>query len=218
MSIQIDQLPLGAIQTNCYIVGDSQSNEAIIIDPAADPRQIMAVVQERSYSVKLILATHTHWDHVLASYPIKESTGAPFRLHAEGLPQHQMLMQRAAYWNVPSPYPPAEVDSFIEHGEIITLGRMHLEARYTPGHSPGHLTFVMHREKVAFVGDCVFKDGFGRTDFPGCSAEALRQSILEQILTLPEDYLLLSGHGERTTVGREKNESAALAYFLNYRI
>jgi glyoxylase-like metal-dependent hydrolase (beta-lactamase superfamily II) len=216
MTIQIDQLPLGMIQTNCYIVGETDTGDAIIIDPAAEGDRILAHVQERGYTIKEILVTHTHFDHIIAGHAVKAGTGAPFRLHKDGLPQLKSLPQQMAAFGFPMSDPPAEPDGFIEHGDIIEVGAMRLEARFTPGHSPGHLTFVMSEHKIAFVGDCIFRDGFGRTDLPGADAATLKKSIVEEILTLPDDFTLLSGHGPQTTVGREKSESAMLAQLLQF--
>lgn len=215
MTIQIDQLALGALQTNCYLVGDSSSGDALIIDPSAEEARILAQVQERGYTVREILITHTHFDHILASLPVQQATGASVRLHKDSLAQMQIMRQRAAAMGLPSPDGAAEPTSFLEHGDIVSVGPIHLEARFTPGHSPGHLSFVMHEQRVAFVGDAIFYEGFGRTDLPGADAATLKHSIVSQILSLPDDFTLLSGHGPATTVGREKYESAALAYLLN---
>ena len=214
MTIQIDLLPLGMIQTNCYIVGDSDTGDAIIIDPAAEGDRILAHVKERGYTVREILITHTHFDHILAGHAVQVGTDAPFRLHKEGLPQLKTLPQQMASFGIPMSDPPAEPDGYIEHGDMIEVGIMRLEARFTPGHSPGHLIFVMKEQKVAFVGDCIFRDGFGRTDLPGADAATLKKSVTEEILTLPDDFTLLSGHGPQTTVGREKSESVMLAQLL----
>jgi glyoxylase-like metal-dependent hydrolase (beta-lactamase superfamily II) len=162
------------------------------------------------------LATHTHFDHIIASYAVKAGTGAPFRLHKDGLPQLQSLPQQMASFGFPMSDPPAEADAFLENGDVIEVGDMRLEARYTPGHSPGHLMFVMAAQKVAFVGDCIFRDGYGRTDLPGADTATLKKSITEEILTLPNEFTLLSGHGAQTTVGREKSESVMLAQLLQF--
>jgi glyoxylase-like metal-dependent hydrolase (beta-lactamase superfamily II) len=204
------------IQTNCYIVGDSESGDALIIDPSAEADRILAQVKERGYTVRQILVTHAHFDHIIAGYAVKAGTNAPFRLHKDGVPQLKSLPQQMAAFGFPMSDPPAEPDSFIEHGDIIEVGEMRLEARYTPGHCPGHLTFVMKAQKVAFVGDCIFRDGFGRTDLPGADTATLKKSIEEEILTLPDDFTLLSGHGPQTTVGRERSQSVMLAQLLQF--
>jgi len=214
MRIQIGQIPLGALQTNCYLLGDTETKEAIIIDPAADGARIMEHVALQGYTVRLILATHTHFDHVLASHHVKAASGAPFWLHAEGLEQLQAMQSRAQLFGIPADDPPATPDHFIADKEIIEIGAMRLEARYTPGHSPGHLIFVMHAEQVAFVGDCVFYGGIGRTDLPGGSAARLRQSIEEEILPLDDAFTLCTGHGGVTSLGRERRENMFLADLL----
>lgn len=215
MPLQIIQLPLGAIQTNCYIVGDPDTKDAVIIDPSAQAEVILDKVNEYEFTVREILATHTHFDHILASHPVKEATGAPFRLHQDGLEQLRDVPQRMKMFGFDVPDEIAEPDNFIEHGDVVAVGEMQFEARFTPGHSPGHLIFIMREQNVAFVGDAIFRDGFGRTDLPGGDAALLKDSIVREILTLPDDMLLLTGHGAQTTVGREKMESAALAYLLN---
>jgi glyoxylase-like metal-dependent hydrolase (beta-lactamase superfamily II) len=212
--LQIEMLSLGMLQTNCYIVGDSDSREAIIVDPSDEPQQILAKVREGGYQVGQMIATHAHFDHVLAIEPVKLALNVPFRLHADEVAQLQSATQLALLFGVPAQYSPAQHDGLIEHGEIIQVGRYQLEARFTPGHSPGHLIFVCHSENVALVGDTLFKDGFGRTDLPGGNAKVLRHSIVEEILSLPDDMILYSGHGPQTTVGREKQHSAMLRYLL----
>ncbi|HLA45857.1 MAG TPA: MBL fold metallo-hydrolase, partial [Aggregatilineales bacterium] len=156
MPVQILQLPLGMLQTNCYIAADSDTNDAVIIDPSAEADVILREVQERGYIVREILATHTHFDHVIAAAAVIEATGAPFRMHRDGLEQLRTLDSRAAFFGIQVDASPPEPDSFIEHGDTVEVASIRLEARFTPGHSPGHLTFVFHEGRIAFVGDCVF--------------------------------------------------------------
>lgn len=212
--IQIDMLPLGLAVTNCYIVGNPETKAAIIIDPAADAPTILAKVAERGYQVELILATHTHFDHVLAVGAVRQALDVPFAMHAEGLEQLRTLPARAAFFGLGGLATPPDPDRFIEDGEVIKAAGFQLEARFTPGHSPGHLIFVLHEQRLAFVGDCVFQDSIGRTDLPGSDAKVLKQSIETQILPLPDDYQLLSGHGPVTTLGRERAQNYVLAHLL----
>lgn len=214
MSIRIDQLSLGWLQTNCYILGNPQTRQAILIDPADQADVILNKLAERDYTVALILATHTHFDHILASKAVKAATGAPFRLHQEGVAQLRGMAQLAGMFGIPVPEAAAEPDSFIEDGEIIEAAGFSLEARYTPGHSPGHLTFVLHANQVAFVGDCIFKFGVGAINLPGADVMQLKHSIEQNILTLPDDYTLLSGHGPRTTIAAVQAENPVLAELL----
>ena len=214
MPVQIDLMPLGMLQTNCYVVGDTDQREAVIIDPSGDAPAILAQIKQRDYTVREILITHTHFDHVLALAEVKAATGAPIAMHPDGLDQLRNLSRIAAMYGIPYDGDTPDPDRDIAHGDVIEFGGIRLEARFTPGHSPGHITFVMAAQKIAFVGDCIFNNGFGRTDLPGSDEATLRQSIVEQILTLPDDFSLCSGHGPVTTVGQEKMHSAPLAYLL----
>jgi glyoxylase-like metal-dependent hydrolase (beta-lactamase superfamily II) len=216
MSLRIAQLSLGALQTNCYIVGDSITGDAVIIDPAAEAEVILAKVKEYGYNVREILITHAHFDHVIASKPVKEALNIPMRIHQKEVEQLQTMTQRARLFGIQVSDEAAEPDAFVEHGDKLSLGSLRFEVRFTPGHSPGHVTFVLPDYKVAFVGDCIFNNGIGRTDLPGADASTLKKSIVEQILTLGDNFTLCPGHGPTTTVGNEKVHSINLAYLLKF--
>jgi glyoxylase-like metal-dependent hydrolase (beta-lactamase superfamily II) len=204
MPLQIDQLSLGMLQTNCYLLGDSETREALLIDPSDEAEIILAKIAERGYTVRQILATHAHFDHILASYPVKVALGAPFHLHADEVWQLKNMEQLARMFGIPVQHPPAEHDGLISHGEIIQVGAIRLEARFTPGHSPGHLAFRLLGAGIIFGGDCLFMGGIGRTDLPGGDANRLAQSLREEFLSLPDETIVLPGHGPQTTIGRER--------------
>lgn len=203
MSIQVHMLALGALQTNCYVVADTDTREAVIIDPSDEPHAILTLVQSKGYTVREILATHTHFDHVLAAQPLKDNLGAPFRIHAEGVQQLARSQQIALMYGLSAPEP-AEADSFITEGEIIDYGTIRLETVYTPGHSVGHISFVLRSEKVVFSGDCLFQGSIGRTDLPGGDYNTLIASIYQKLIVLGDDYIVYSGHGPQTTIGYER--------------
>lgn len=216
MALRISQLPLGALQTNCYIVGDSESRDAVIIDPAADAEVILEKVTEHDYHVHEILITHAHFDHVIASKPVKDALNVPLRIHENEVTQLREMAQRARLFGIQVPDEAATPDGFLEHGDELQLGLLRFEVRFTPGHSPGHVIFVMPEYKVAFVGDCIFNNGIGRTDLPGADTATLKKSIVEQILTLGDDFMLCPGHGPTTTVSREKTHSIDLAHLIQF--
>lgn len=207
MSLKITMLPLGMLQTNCYIVADDATHEAIVVDPSDQYEVIVSTIEEAGYAVREIIATHTHFDHVLASQPLKEALGVPFRIHAEGEQQLKAVQMAAQMFNVPAPCPPAEVDGYLEHGEVVRVGAYEFEARYTPGHSVGHLIFVCHSEQIALVGDCIFRGSIGRTDMPLGDPQRLKQSIAQEIWPLPDATQLLCGHGDVTTLADEKRHN-----------
>jgi hydroxyacylglutathione hydrolase len=206
MPIQIHMLTLGALQTNCFIVGDTDTGEAVIIDPSAEAEKILGVVEQQGYTVREILITHGHFDHVLASGPVKEATQAPLRIHEADAPALKQSQSIAQMYGLPSP-PPAAPDSQINSGDVFEVASIKLETVYTPGHSPGHVSFILASEQAVFSGDCLFAGGIGRTDLPGGNYEALMQSIEEQLLTLDDAYTVCCGHGSLTTIGQERQSN-----------
>lgn len=203
MPIQIHMLTLGALQTNCFIIGDAGAKEAIVIDPSAEAEKILDVVKHEDYTVHEILITHGHFDHVLAAGPLKEVTQAPLRIHSADIPSLNQAQSIAKMYGLPSP-PPASHDSLIEPGDVFEVGDIKLETVFTPGHSPGHVSFILASEQAVFSGDCLFAGGIGRTDLPGGNYEQLMQSIEEQLLVLDDAYTVCCGHGPLTTIGNER--------------
>lgn len=205
MSIEIKYVTLGMAQTNAYLVGDTETNEAILIDPVEKADLLHKMATDAGWTIKLILATHAHWDHVMASKALKELTGAPFYIHAEAVPMLQVLPQQGLrFFNQPFP-DPAEPDRLLTtEPETITVGSIALETLFTPGHAPGHLAFYMRAQGIVFSGDALFAGSIGRTDLPGGDHALLLRSITGKLLTLPDDTRVLSGHGGMTTIGKER--------------
>lgn len=214
MTLKILQMPLGALQTNCYLVADTNTQDAVIIDPAANAPVILE--QAKPFRVHEILLTHAHFDHVIASKPVKDALNVPMRVHQNEVAQLQAMPQRARLFGIDAPDEAAVPDVFLNHGDGLDFGTLHFEVRFTPGHSPGHVIFVMPEHKIAFVGDCIFNNGIGRTDLPGADTRTLKKSIVQQILTLNDDFTLCPGHGPTTTVGQEKAHSIYLADLLQF--
>lgn len=205
MSIEIRYTTLGLANTNAYLVGDTDTKEAVFIDPVDDAPALFAMAQDAGWTIKLILATHAHFDHILASKALKEMTGAPFYIHAEAVPMLQKLAEQGLRF-INQRYPDAaQPDRLLtDEKEIIEVGAIRLETLYTPGHAPGHLAFSMPAQNVAFSGDALFAGSVGRTDLPGGSHTRLMEGIVSQLLTLPDDTQVLSGHGSPTTIGVER--------------
>ncbi|MCQ3930396.1 MAG: MBL fold metallo-hydrolase [Chloroflexi bacterium] len=214
MPIKIHLLPLGALQTNCYIVADTDTHEAVIIDPSDEAPKILEVVQREGYGVREILATHAHFDHVLASKPVKDATQAPFRLHAADVPQLQHAQQIATMYGITAPES-ATHDGIVDEGTVIEVGSIRLETYFTPGHSPGHVSYVLRSEQVVFSGDCLFAGGIGRTDLPGGDYPALMHSIFDKLVVLGDEYTVCSGHGPTTTIGEERQSNPFLLQWIS---
>jgi glyoxylase-like metal-dependent hydrolase (beta-lactamase superfamily II) len=211
MSIDIRVFTLGIAVTNAYLVADKATDEALVIDPVDDADLIQRTADELGWTIRLILATHAHFDHVLASQRLKELTGAPFHIHEEAARQLKTLPQQGVMFTG-KPFPEAAVPDRLltSDSEIIELGAIRLETLYTPGHAPGHLAFFMRDQRIVFSGDALFAGSIGRTDLPGGNYEVLMSSILDQLLPLGDDVTVLSGHGGATTIGDERRSNPFL--------
>lgn len=203
MATQYVMLTLGLVQTNCYILGDEASGSAVVIDPADDAPAILKELERRGWTARRIVATHGHFDHVLAADDLRRATGAPFHLHEADLPLLQAMQESGRWFGLALP-PGPEPDGFVRPGERIAVDGIGLEVRFTPGHTRGHVSYVLAGERMVFSGDCLFQGSIGRTDLPGGDHERLMRSILEELLPLGDDYTVAPGHGPLTSIGRER--------------
>lgn len=212
MSIEIKYATLGLASTNAYLIGDTETDEAILIDPVDQAETLMQMATDSGWTIRLILATHAHFDHVLASRELKEITGAPFYLHAEAADLLKNLPDTGLRFTG-SRFPEAATPDRLltTEPETLELGAIKLETLYTPGHAPGHLAFYMPDHSLIFSGDALFAGSIGRTDLPGGDHELLLSMIREKLLTLPDDTTVLAGHGGPTTIGRERATNPWLA-------
>jgi hydroxyacylglutathione hydrolase len=211
MAIEIKRLTLGPVSTNAYIVGDTDTKEALLIDPVDEADTLLQAAQHGGWEIKLILATHAHFDHVLASKELKEKTGAPFWVHEDSVEWLKILPQAGKKFGFGTFPEAAEPDRLLKsEPETIDLGAIKLETLYTPGHAPGHLAYYMRDHDIVFSGDALFYGSIGRTDLPGSNHEQLLTSIHEKLLTLPDNTRVLSGHGRETTIGFEREHNPFL--------
>ncbi|NWF67820.1 MAG: MBL fold metallo-hydrolase [Chloroflexi bacterium] len=208
MTIEIKVQTLGLAATNAYIIGDSETQEAIVIDAVDNAPLLHKTATDAGWTIKLILATHGHFDHVLASKALKELTSAPFYIHQNDLPFLQRLPETGMRF-IGKPFPPAAIpDRFLtDESEIITVGSIQLETLFTPGHAPGHISFFMRSQRIVFSGDCLFAGSVGRTDLPGADLPTLMKSIYDKLLPLGDDVRVLPGHMAETTIGRERQSN-----------
>jgi len=204
MPLEIVRLTLGPVQTNAYLVADSTSGDAAVIDPSWDGALILAEAQKRGWRIAHLWYTHAHFDHIGGAAAIADALN-PLPLVALHPADH--VLWRAAGggpafgFNI-DPGPEPSID-FVQ-GMRMRLGKAEFEVRYTPGHTPGHVVLYCADAGVCFCGDLIFANGVGRVDLPGGDVQALIDSIHNQIYTLPDETRLLPGHGPETTVGEEK--------------
>ena len=202
--LEIQTLILGPAQTNAYLVADSESGDAAVIDPSWDGSVILAEAQRRGWRIAHLWYTHAHFDHIGGAGAIADALN-PLPLVALHPDDHVLWRAGgggAAFGFVIDPGPEPTID--LVQGQILRLGGVIFEVRFTPGHTRGHCVFYAAGAGVCFCGDLIFAGSVGRTDFPGGDFATLERSIREQIYTLPDDTRLLPGHGPATTVGDEK--------------
>ena len=195
-------IPVGITQTNCYIVGCEETQEGVIIDPGGHPQRILKAADESGLSIRYVLNTHCHFDHMGANAEVVAATGAPLALHPAELPLLQARGGAAFFGVLVKESPPPDME--LADGQVLEVGTLRFQVLHTPGHSPGGLTFYLEEEKVAFDGDLVFQMGVGRADLQGGNWDTLVRSIREVIFALPDETVLYPGHGPKTTVGQEK--------------
>lgn len=204
MSLEIAAFTLGPVQTNAYLIADSRSGDAAVIDPAWDGEIILAEARRRGWRIAHIWYTHAHFDHIGGAGAIADALN-PLPLVALHPADHDLWKAAGGaplFGLTIDPGPEPTID--FTHGQVLRLGENSFEVRHTPGHTPGHIVLYCAAAGLCFCGDLIFAGSVGRTDLPGGDWEALVESIRTQIYTLPDETRLLSGHGPETSVGEEK--------------
>ena len=202
--MQLESFVLGIAQTNAYLVADASSGEAVVIDPAWEGATLQAVAARQGWQIRQVWCTHAHFDHIGgAAALVKGVQPAPsLALHPADLPLWRAQGGAPLFGLRLDSGPEPQVA--LAHGQKLHLGALEFEVRHAPGHTPGHVLFYCAAEGVMFCGDVIFAGSIGRTDLPGGDYATLLHSIHTQVLSLPDETRLLSGHGEETSVGWER--------------
>lgn len=188
---------------NAYLVWRPGSRSAVAIDPGAAAETMADTLSAEGLWLEAVLLTHAHIDHIEGVAPLVRRTGAPVHLHVADAPFYRGVGVQASQFGMEIEEPPP-VDRALEHGQVLELAGLMFQVRHVPGHSPGHVVLYIEDAGVAFSGDVVFQGSIGRTDLPGGNFTQLISGIRQQVLTLPEDTTLYTGHGPDTTVGHER--------------
>jgi len=202
-------LPVGPLQCNCSIIGDETSHEAMVIDPGDEIEDILALLRKHHLEVKQIVITHAHIDHVGGAMKLRAATGAPILLNQNDYALLKMLDAQAAWIGVPAPGK-VEIDHSITTGETVSAGSHSAQILHTPGHTEGSICLYFPAEKKLIAGDTLFAGSIGRTDLPGGSTQKIMRSLHDTVLTLPEDTIVIPGHGPSTTIGAERETNPFL--------
>lgn len=196
-------LPVGVLQCNCSILGDETSGEAIVVDPGDEITRILGILARHKLTVKQILITHAHIDHIAGAARLKAVTGAPIFYNQLDLPLVKMMDIQAGWIGAPTPevHPP---DDTLEDGRVIAIVGLSGSILHTPGHTKGSVCFYMPEEDLLLAGDTLFAGSVGRTDLPGGDGRTLIRSIQEKLLVLPDSTIVVPGHGQTTSIGQER--------------
>ena len=202
-------LSVGPLQCNCSIVGDETTHEAMVIDPGDEVEVILALVQKHKLQVKQIVITHAHVDHVGGAMKLRAATGAPILLNENDYALLKMLDVQAAWLGMKSPGK-VEIDQSLGQADVVNAGSLTANVIHTPGHTEGSICLYFPAEKKLIAGDTLFAGSIGRTDLPGGSFEKIIGSLQGQVLALPDDTVVIPGHGPETTIGQERETNPYL--------
>jgi hydroxyacylglutathione hydrolase len=200
--LMVKGVVVGVFQENCWVVGSRRTREAFVIDPGDEPETILALAKDMGLTVKCIICSHAHVDHIMAVRPVQERTGADFLLHPADIPIAQSMAKSAARFLGYEPPPPPDPSAPLGDGDVVEVDGLQLRVIHTPGHTPGSVSF--YTEGLLFSGDTLFRGSIGRTDLPGGDYGQIMQSIIGRLLTLPEETIVLPGHMQQTQSGFEK--------------
>lgn len=202
-------LVVGPLQCNCSILGDEASREAIVVDPGDDISRIVGTLEKHQLTVKQIIVTHAHIDHIAGAERLKRMTGAPILYNQNDLPLVRMMDIQAGWLGIPTPEV-APPDASLEDGQVISITGLTGSILHTPGHTEGSVCLYLPQQSLLLAGDTLFAGSIGRTDLPGGDTQKLLKSIRDSLLTLPDNVTVLPGHGEKTSIGIERESNPFL--------
>lgn len=202
-------LPVGPLQCNCSVVGDEQSHEALVIDPGDDIEDVLKLVEKHGLKVKQIIITHAHIDHVGGAMKLRARTGAPIILNENDQALLRMLDVQASWIGMPAPGE-VQIDHSVRQDDKVRAGSLEAVVLHTPGHTEGSISLYFPSEQKLIAGDTLFAGSIGRTDLPGGSFEKIINSLHDKLLALPDETVVVPGHGPLTTIGSERESNPFL--------
>jgi glyoxylase-like metal-dependent hydrolase (beta-lactamase superfamily II) len=210
VALEVEMLTVGPLAENCFLLRREGSDRVLIVDPGEEAERILAKVEETGGTVEAILHTHCHFDHIGADTPIAEATGAPVYCPEIEAPILANIMAFVP-WEGFGPFEDYEVDEKLAGGETLELAGLELDVVFTPGHSPGHVTYSVRGEDAIFSGDVLFQGSVGRVDLPGGDGPTLIMSIRKLLDSHPDETAVYPGHMGTTTLGAERATNPFLA-------
>jgi len=202
-------LPVGPLQCNCSIIGDENTREAMVIDPGDEIEDVVALLQRHGLTVKQIVITHAHIDHIGGAAKLRKLTGAPVLLNQNDYALLKMLDVQAAWVGMAVPEQ-VQIDQPLANGDKLQTGNLEATVMHTPGHTEGSVCLYFAAEHKLIAGDTLFAGSIGRTDLPGGSLKKIMSSLHERVLTLPDETVVIPGHGPLTSIGAERETNPFL--------
>jgi glyoxylase-like metal-dependent hydrolase (beta-lactamase superfamily II) len=203
-------LPVGPLQCNCSIIGDETTHDGMVIDPGDDIQDVLETISKYGLQIKQIVITHAHIDHVGGAMKLRAATGAPILLNQNDYALLKLLDLQATWVGMASPGE-VTIDQTIGPSDTVKAGSLSAQVLHTPGHTEGSVCLYFSAEKKLIAGDTLFAGSIGRTDLPGGSFQKIINSLHDQVLSLPDDTVVIPGHGALTTVGEERQSNPFLA-------
>lgn len=201
--------PVGPLQCNCSVLGDEQTHEAMVVDPGDQVDEILGILKQANLTLKYIVVTHAHIDHVGGAMKLKAATGAPILLNQNDMALLKMLDMQAS-WVGMRPPGAVQIDESVNDGHSLKIGAITSNVIETPGHTEGSICIFFPQEKKLIAGDTLFAGSIGRTDLPGGSYDKIIRSLRTRLMALPDDIEVVPGHGPLTTIGRERDTNPFL--------
>ena len=202
-------IPVGPLQCNCSIIGDEQTREAMVIDPGDNIEHVLEIVRKHGLTVKQIVVTHAHIDHVGGAMKLKRATGAPILLNENDYALLKMLPIQATWIGVATPES-VTIDQPVRDADVVRAGSLAANVIHTPGHTQGSVCLYFPADKMLIAGDTLFAGSIGRTDLPGGDFDTIIASLHQRVLALPDETVVVPGHGPRTTIGNERESNPFL--------
>jgi hydroxyacylglutathione hydrolase len=205
----LETFPVGPLRCNCTIIGDEVTHEAMVIDPGDNIPEILSRLQRHGLTVRQIVITHAHIDHVGGAALLKKATGAPVLLNQQDMDLLAMMEMQAGWLGVETPEV-APPDASAEDGLAVGLPTLPAEVLHTPGHTPGSICLLFPEQELLLAGDTLFAGSIGRTDLPGGNGRLILRSLHDRLLVLPDATRVVPGHGMETTIGEERQSNPFL--------
>jgi hydroxyacylglutathione hydrolase len=205
----LETFPVGPLHCNCTILGDEVTHEAVVVDPGDNIPEILSRLQKHGLTLRQIVITHAHIDHVGGALLLKRATGAPVYLNQHDLGLLGAMEMQAGWLGIPTPET-ALPDASADDGTTVGLATLPAEVIHTPGHTPGSICILFPQQDVLLAGDTLFAGSIGRTDLPGGDGRQILRSLRDRLMVLPERTRVLPGHGPETTIGEEKQSNPFL--------